>query len=63
MDLSERERDLLNALKGTAKSALSNIPVLAQAVAAWDTYNHAKFERNVKSVLTFLLHRGKQDAY
>lgn len=60
--LTEREHDLLKALSGTAKSAASLlVPVLGQAVAGYDAYRRATFER---SVTTFMAHiAAKVDHY
>ncbi len=53
-ELTEKEKDLMGALKGTAKSALSQIPVLGQVIAGWDAYNQSSFERNVKLLIEHL---------
>ncbi len=52
--LTETESDLLGALGGTFKSALSIIPGLGQAIAGWDAYKQSSFERNVKTLLEHL---------
>jgi len=57
MELSDRENDLLQALKGTAKSALSIIPGLNQAIAGWDSYQRSNFERNLLKVISQLRDR------
>lgn len=54
MDLSSREKDALEALSGTAKSALSLIPVLGQAIAGWDEYRRSQFNRNVLTLIKTL---------
>ena len=54
MNLSDRENDLLSALKGTAKSALSLVPGLGQAIAGFDAYRRSQFERNLLKVITDL---------
>ena len=54
MELNDREKDALKALSGTVKSALSMIPVLAQAISGWDAYKRSSFERNVKRVIAHL---------
>jgi hypothetical protein len=48
---------LMQALSGTAKSALSMIPVLAQAIAGWDAYQRSKFDRSVQDVIRMLLEK------
>lgn len=53
-ELTEREQDLMGALSGTAKSALSLIPGLGQAIAGWDAYKHSAFERNVGNIIDHL---------
>jgi len=52
--LTDRERDFLQALSGTSKSTLSLIPGLGQAIAGWDAYNRSSFERNLKKIITHL---------
>jgi hypothetical protein len=54
MKLTDREKDLSEALSGTAKSALSLIPVLGQAIAGWDAYKRSSFDRNVKKTILYL---------
>ena len=54
MELTDREKDLLNALKGTTKSVLSLVPGLGQAIAGYDTYRQSQFERNLLKVINFL---------
>src|SRR3990172_8094522 len=54
MDLTDREKDALEALSGTAKSALSLIPGLGQAIAGWDAYKRSSFERNLRKVVSHL---------
>jgi len=54
MELSDRENDLLEAFKGTSKSALSIIPGLGQAISGWDSYQRSKFERNLLKVINQL---------
>lgn len=51
MELSNRENDLLEALSGTAKSALSIIPGLGQAIAGWESYKRSGFDRNLLNVI------------
>ena len=51
MELSDREKDLLQALKGTGKSALSLIPGLNQAISGWDSYQRSKFDRNLLKII------------
>lgn len=53
-ELTEREEDLIGALKGTTKSALSLIPVIGQAIAGWDGYRQSSFERNVNKLIDHL---------
>lgn len=54
MELTDREKDALEALSGTAKSALSLIPGLGQAIAGWDAYKRSSFERNLRKVISHL---------
>ena len=54
MELTDREKDALEALSGTAKSALSLIPGLGQAIAGWDAYKRSSFERNLRKVVSHL---------
>ena len=54
MKLTDREKDLSEALSGTAKSALSLIPGLGQAIAGWDAYKRSSFDRNLKSTISYL---------
>lgn len=54
MNLSDREKNALEALSGTAKSALSLIPGLGQAIAGWDEYRRSQFDRNILSLLQTL---------
>lgn len=54
MELTDREKDLFQALSATTKSALSIVPGLAQAIAGWDAYHRSRFDRNVKKVLEHL---------
>lgn len=54
MKLTDREKDLSEALSGTAKSALSLIPGLGQAIAGWDAYKKSSFDRNLKNTISYL---------
>lgn len=54
MKLTDREKDLSEALSGTAKSALSLIPGLGQAIAGWDAYKRSYFERNLRKTIFHL---------
>ena len=54
MKLTDNESDLLQALTGTTKSALSIVPGIAQAIAGWDSYQQSRFNRNVEKVLVHL---------
>ena len=54
MKLTDREKDFSEALSGTAKSALSLIPGLGQAIAGWDAYKRSSFDRNLKSTISYL---------
>lgn len=54
MELTDREKDLSEALSGTAKSALSLIPGLGQAIAGWDAYKRSSFDRNLKNTISHL---------
>jgi len=57
MELTEREEDLLAGLSATAKSALSLVPGLGQAISGWDAYNRSAFDRNVRKVVKHLSER------
>lgn len=57
MELSDRENNLLQALKGTAKSTLSLIPGLGQAISGWDNYQRSNFERGLLKVISQLRDR------
>ena len=52
MELTDREKDALQALSGTAKSALSLIPGLGQAIAGWDAQKRSSFERNLRKIIS-----------
>lgn len=54
MDITDREKDLLQALSATAKSALSFVPGLSQALAGYDAYKKSNFERNLKNLIAYL---------
>ena len=54
MDLTDREKDLLQSLSATAKSALSFVPGLSQALAGYDAYKKSNFERNLKNLIACL---------
>lgn len=54
MTLTGREKDALEALSGTAKSALSLIPGLGQAIAGYDEYRRSQFNRSLLSLLQSL---------
>ncbi len=54
MELTDREKHLLQALSETAKSALSLVPGLGQAIAGLDAYKRSSFERNVRQVIEYL---------
>lgn len=54
MDLTDREKDLLQSLSATAKSALSFVPGLSQALAGYDAYKKSNFERNIKNLIVCL---------
>lgn len=51
MERTDREKDLSQALVGTAKSALSLVPGLGQAIAGYDEYRRGQFERAVSKLL------------
>jgi hypothetical protein len=51
MNLTNREQDMVKALEGTGKSALSLIPVLGQAIAGYDEYRRSQFERTVSKLI------------
>ena len=57
MELTEREEDLLAGLSATAKSALSLVPGLGQAISGWDAYNRSAFDRNVRKIIKHLSER------
>jgi len=54
MDLTDREKDSVQALIGTAKSAASLVPGLGQAIAGYDAYKKNSFDRQVQKVIQFL---------
>ena len=54
MELTEREQDALQALSATAKSALSLVPGLGQAIAGYDAYKRSALDRNVQKVIKHL---------
>ena len=54
MNLSEKGRDILEGLKGSAKALISRVPGLCEAVAGWDAYKRSSFERNVVNVTKHL---------
>ena len=54
MERTDREKDALAALSGTAKSALSLIPGLGQAIAGWDAYNRSSSERHLRRIISHL---------
>ena len=51
---TDREKDLGSALGATAKSALSIIPGVGQAIAGYDAYRQSAHNRNVEKVLGYL---------
>ncbi len=57
MKLRNREKDLLEALSATTKSALSIVPGLGQAIAGWDAYKRSAYDRNVLKVIEGLSER------
>jgi len=57
MELTEREEDLLSGFSATAKSALSIVPGLGQAISGWDAYKRSAFDRNVRKVIALLSER------
>lgn len=54
MKFTDRENDLFKALSGTAKSALSLLPVVGQAIAGMDAYKRSAFERSVLKLIEHL---------
>jgi len=54
MERTDREKDALAALSETAKSTLSLIPGLGQAIAGWDAYKRSSSERNLRRVISHL---------
>ena len=54
MQLTDREQDLLKALSSTAKSAISLVPGLGQAIAGYDAYKRSAFDRNVQKAIDHL---------
>lgn len=63
MEITDREKDALEALSETAKSALSLIPGLGQAIAGWDAYKRSSFERNLRKVLSHLQNKVEDLGY
>ena len=57
MELTEREDDLMAGLSAAAKSALSLVPGLGQAISGWDAYNRSVFDRNIRKVIALLSER------
>jgi len=57
MELTEREENLFAGLSATAKSALSLVPGLGQALSGWDAYHRSAFDRNVRKVIEYLSDR------
>lgn len=51
MNLTYREKDGLQALLGTAKSAASLVPGLGQAIAGYEAYQQSAFKRQVESAI------------
>jgi hypothetical protein len=54
VEFTDREKDLSNALTATAKSALSLVPGLGQAIAGYDEYRRSQFERSVSNLISEL---------
>lgn len=54
LELTDREKDSLEALAGVSKSALSLIPGVGQAIAGWDSYRRSKFDRGVLNAIRTL---------
>jgi len=54
MELTDREKDISHAMVGTAKSALSLVPGLGQAIAGYDEFRRSQFERRVSSLISEL---------
>ncbi len=54
MELTEREQDLIQALSGTTKSALSIVPGLGQVIAGYDAYKKSQFDRNISKIIEHL---------
>jgi hypothetical protein len=54
MKFTERDQDLLQVFSGTAKSALSLIPGLGQAISGYDSYKRSAFDRNVQKTIKLL---------
>jgi hypothetical protein len=59
-ELTDREKDFLEALTGTSKSAISLLPVVGRAIAGWDAYKRSSFDREVKQFLIYLSQKGRQ---
>jgi predicted outer membrane protein len=51
VNLTDREKDGLQALLGTAKSAASMVPGLGQAIAGHEAYQQSAFKRQVESAI------------
>lgn len=49
--MTNREEDLLEALRGTGKAAISQIPVLGAAIAGWNAYNKSSHDRNIRNII------------
>lgn len=54
MELTDRKKDLISGLTGAAKSALSLVPGLGQAIAGWDGYKRSVFDRTVQRLIQIM---------
>jgi len=54
MCTTDRKDDLLSAISGAVKSALSLVPGLGQAIDGYDAYRRSQFDRNVTKVIEHL---------
>lgn len=54
MDLTEKGKNFLHGLIGSAKALISRVPGLGEAIAGWDAYKRSCFERNVQKVVGHL---------
>ena len=57
MELTDREKDILQGLSATVKSTLSLIPGFQQAIAGYEGYKRSSFDRNLKNIVSLLMNK------